>query len=130
MVSHHSAETEAGFLHRGLERAFQGQDWIKTLVYADHWIQSAPFLARRRSVLPLKKLEKFRFPSRADDSSYYARVVESFLTSFVRDESCRFIGAETLVHYVLRDRDVFWTLELVSVFGFDQLFEIRSVALT
>jgi NADH-quinone oxidoreductase subunit D len=111
-----SAETEAGFLHRGLERAFQGQDWIKTLVYADHLDPECSIFGETAICLAAEEIGKIPVPPRAQ----MIRVIMLELSrvsshlSFVTRVAGS-IGAETLVHYVLRDRERILDLfELVS----------------
>jgi NADH-quinone oxidoreductase subunit D len=111
-----SAETETGFLHRGLERAFQGQDWIKTLAYADHLDPECSVFGETAICQAAEEIGKIPVPPRAQ----MIRVIMLELSrmsshlSFVTKVAGS-IGADTLVHYVLRDRERILDLfELVS----------------
>jgi NADH-quinone oxidoreductase subunit D len=111
-----SAETQVGFLHRGLEKAFEGHHWISTLSYADHLDPEVSIFGETAVCLAAEEVGKIPVPPRA-------QVIRVVLLELARISShmafvvrfAKSMGAETLVHYVLRDRErVLDLFELVS----------------
>jgi NADH-quinone oxidoreductase subunit D len=100
------AETQAGFLHRGLEKALEGHPWISTLTYADHLDPEGAVFNETVVCFAVEEVGKIPVPPRA-------QTIRVILLELARVSShlgyiARFaktMGAETLMHYVLRDRE-------------------------
>jgi NADH-quinone oxidoreductase subunit D len=111
-----SAECETGFLHRGLEKCFELHPWISSVCYADHLDPEAAVFGEAVLCLAVEEIGKIPVPARAKAIRItlleLARI-SSHLLSIARTASA--VGAETAVHYVLRDRERILDLfELVS----------------
>ena len=101
-----SGEVESGYLHRGLEKAFELHLWQSAITYADHLDPEGAVFGELALCLAVEEIGGYEVPARAQR----IRVVLSELTRI----SChmgyivkmaRSVGAETIVHYVLRDRE-------------------------
>jgi NADH-quinone oxidoreductase subunit D len=111
-----SAETKTGFLHRGLEKAIEGHPWISTLAYVDHLDPEASVFGEAVVCMAAEEAGKIPVPPRAQMIRVVllelARISSHFrfITRFAKT-----MDAETLMHYVLRDRErVLDLFELVT----------------
>lgn len=101
-----SAEIETGFLHRGLEKAIELHPWPAAIAYADHLDPEGAVFGELALCLAIEEIASIEVPERAQA----IRVLLSELTrissllGFVA-RMARSSGAETLLHYVLRDRE-------------------------
>lgn len=110
------AECETQFLHRGLEKCFELHPWISTVVYADHLDPEASVFGETVYCMAVEEIANIAVPPRA-------RSIRVILLELARISShllsiskvAGSVGAETMVHYVLRDRErVLDLFELVS----------------
>jgi len=100
------AELESGFLHRGVESAMKKSTWESIIVYADHIDPEAAVFAEMAICLAAEKLGGIEVPERA-------RSIRLILSELSRIAShlratvgvARKVGGDTLVHYVMRDRE-------------------------
>lgn len=99
-------EVERGYLHRGLEKAMSVHDWNSAIVYADHVDPEAAIFGELALCLAVEEIAAIEVPPRAV-------VVRMMLSEITRVSAhllyvvkvARAVGAETLIHYVLRDRE-------------------------
>ncbi|MCM2322096.1 MAG: NADH-quinone oxidoreductase subunit D [Oligoflexia bacterium] len=111
-----STDLETGFLHRGLEKAFELHPWPATVAYADHLDPEAAFFGELALCLAVEEISGLDCPPRAQA----IRVLLSELSRISAHlgyivKVGRAVGAETLIHYVLRDREKILDLfELLS----------------
>lgn len=101
-----AAEVETGFLHRGLEKAMQSQPWVAAVVYADHLDPEAAIFGELVVCQAVEEIASLDVPERAAG----IRVILSELSRISSHllylvHIARSVGAETLIHYVLRDRE-------------------------
>jgi len=101
-----SAKLETGFVHRGLEKALERQRWIASISYADRLDPEAPIFGELALCLAVEEIAEIKVPVRAEQ----VRVLLSELGRI----SChmeylvrvaRAVGSDTMIHYVLRDRE-------------------------
>lgn len=102
----HSGEVETGFIHRGLEKAIELHPWQSSIIYADHVDPENAVFGELALCLAVEEISETVVPPRAS----VIRVVlcelsriSSHLSYIVR--MARAVGNETLIHYVLRDRE-------------------------
>lgn len=101
-----AGEVESGFLHRGLEKAIELHPWQSTLAYADHLDPEGAAFGELALCLAVEEISGIEVPERA-------RSIRLLLSELTRVSAhlgfvakiARSAGAETLVHYVLRDRE-------------------------
>jgi NADH-quinone oxidoreductase subunit D len=101
-----SGKVETGFLHRGLEYAMEVHPWKSAIAYADHLDPEAAAFGEIALCLAVEEIAGLEIPARAIG----IRMVLSELTRLSAHlvylvRVARSVGAETLVHYVLRDRE-------------------------
>jgi NADH-quinone oxidoreductase subunit D len=101
-----SGQVETGFLHRGLEKAMERHDWNAAIAYADHLDPEAALYGELVLCQAVEEIAGIDVPSRAVS----IRVILSELTRLSAHmlylvKVSKAAGAETLVHYVLRDRE-------------------------
>jgi NADH-quinone oxidoreductase subunit D len=111
-----SAECETGFLHRGLEKCFELNRWVTTVCYADHLDPEAAAFGETAFCMAVEEIGKIPVPPRAKAIRIMllelARISSHLLSI---SKAATAVGAETAVHYVLRDRErVLDLFELVS----------------
>jgi len=102
---------ESGFQHRGLEKAIERQPWHAGIMYADRLDPEAAASAELALCLAVESISGVEVPKRA-------QVVRIILAELNRISShlgflakmARAVGAMTLSHYVLRDRERFLDL--------------------
>jgi NADH-quinone oxidoreductase subunit D len=101
-----SGEVETGFLHRGLEKAMEVHSWRSAVTYADHLDPDAAFFGELALCLAVEQITALQAPARAVAIrailSELSRVSAHMLYMVKMAHS---VGAETMVHYVLRDRE-------------------------
>jgi NADH-quinone oxidoreductase subunit D len=101
-----SGEVETGFLHRGLEKAFELHTWQAAVSYADHLDPEGAVFGELALCMAVEEVAEIEVPPRAQ----CIRVILSELTRISSHmgfivRMARAVGAETMVHYVLRDRE-------------------------
>ena len=101
-----SGQVETGYLHRGLEKALEIHTWQASIAYADHLDPEGAVFGELALCLSVEEVAEIEVPPRAQTIrmilSELARI-SSHLGFIVR--MARAVGAETMVHYVLRDRE-------------------------
>jgi NADH-quinone oxidoreductase subunit D len=101
-----TGEVESGFLHRGLEKAMEVHSWRSAITYADHLDPEAALFGELVFALAVEQITGQSIPARAVAIrailSELSRVSAHMLYMVKVAHS---VGAETMVHYVLRDRE-------------------------
>jgi NADH-quinone oxidoreductase subunit D len=101
-----SGKVETGYLHRGLEKAFELHSWQAAVAYADHLDPEGAVFGELALCLSVEEVAEIEVPPRAQTIrvilAELARI-GSHMGFIVR--MARAVGAETMVHYVLRDRE-------------------------
>jgi NADH-quinone oxidoreductase subunit D len=100
------ARLETGFLHRGLEKTFEQHSWQASVTYADHLDPEGAVFGELALCLAVEEIAGIEAPPRA-------QAIRLILSELGRTSShlayvarfARAVGAETMVHYVLRDRE-------------------------
>ncbi len=101
-----SAQVEAGFLHRGLEKAMERSRWHALVAYADHLDPECAAFGELALCMAAETAGRIEVPERA-------RIIRTILAELSRVSShllylakvSRAVAAGTMVHYVLRDRE-------------------------
>lgn len=101
-----SGSVETGYLHRGLEKTFELHSWQSSVAYADHLDPEGAAFGELALCLAVERIAEIEVPPRA----VAIRVILSELTRVSAHmgfiiRMARAVGAETMVHYVLRDRE-------------------------
>lgn len=101
-----SGRVETGFLHRGLEKSFELHSWQASIAYADRMDPESAVFGELALCLAVEEIAEIEVPARAQS----IRVILSELTRISAHmgfivRMARAVGAETMVHYVLRDRE-------------------------
>jgi NADH-quinone oxidoreductase subunit D len=101
-----SSTVETGFLHRGLEKAFELKSWQASVAFADHLDPEGAVFGELALCLAVEEIASLEVPLRAQR----IRVLLSELSRISGHmgyivKAARAVGAETMVHYVLRDRE-------------------------
>ena len=109
-------EVETGFLHRGLEKACELHQWPSVIVYADHLDPEVAVFGELVTCLAVEEIAGIDVPPRAQSIrlllAELARI-SGHLAFIVR--MAKAAGSETVIHYVLRDREKILDLfELVT----------------
>lgn len=97
---------ETGFLHRGLEKALERQQWTAAISYADRLDPENAAAAELALCLAAEEVAQIPVPPRAQR-------IRTVLCEMGRITShmsyiinvARAVGSETMLHYVLRDRE-------------------------
>lgn len=101
-----SGKVETGFLHRGLEKAIEIHPWRAAITYADHLDPEAAVFGELALCLAVEQIAGYQIPARAVAIrailSELSRVSAHMLHMVKVANS---VGAETMIHYVLRDRE-------------------------
>ncbi|MGK5083595.1 NADH-quinone oxidoreductase subunit D [Bdellovibrionota bacterium FG-1] len=111
-----SGTVGCGYLHRGLEKAFERHSWQASIPYADHLDPEGAAFGELALCLAVEEISEIEVPERAQ----VIRVILSELTRISSHmgfmvQMARAVGAETMLHYVLRDRErVLDLFELLS----------------
>ncbi len=99
-------EVETGFLHRGLEKACELHSWKATVAYADHLDPECAVFGELVLCLAVEQLAEIEVPLRAQCIrvvlAELARI-SGHLSFMVR--MAKAVGSETIIHYLLRDRE-------------------------
>jgi NADH-quinone oxidoreductase subunit D len=95
-----------GFLHRGLEKTFELHDWTAAMVYADHLDPESAVMGELALCLAVEEIGEIVVPARAQ----CIRVILAELTRISAHlayivRMAKSVGSETIIHYVLRDRE-------------------------
>lgn len=101
-----SAAAERGFLHRGLEKALELHPWQASVAYSDHLDPEAAVFGELALCLAVEEMGGLAVPERAQAIRVILcelSRISSHLSNLVR--VAQSVGGETLVHYVLRDRE-------------------------
>lgn len=111
-----ACELERGYLHRGLEKTFESRHWDTLMPIADRLDPEASVFAELALCLAVEEICDLKVPSRAERIrlilSELTRI-SSHLYYLIRVADS--VNAETLMHYVLRDREkVLDLFELLS----------------
>jgi len=97
---------ERGFLHRGLEKSFERNSWSSAIAYSDRLDPEAAIFGELVLCLAVEELAGISVPPRTSAMrvilSELTRV-SSHLVYVVR--FAKTVGAETVTHYILRDRE-------------------------
>ena len=101
-----TTEIETGFLHRGLEKALERKLWQSSLAYADHLDPEAATFGELAVCQAVEELAYLTAPPRAQA----IRIVLSELSRITTHlgyiaRIAHAVAADTMVHYVLRDRE-------------------------
>jgi NADH-quinone oxidoreductase subunit D len=101
-----SGEVETGYLHRGLEKAFELHSWQSSISYADRLDAEGAAFGEFALCQAVEQIAEIDVPARAQA----IRIILSELTRISSHmgfivRMARAVGAETMVHYVLRDRE-------------------------
>jgi NADH-quinone oxidoreductase subunit D len=101
-----SSTVESGFLHRGLEKAFEVHSWQSAVAYADHLDPEGAVFGEMALCLAVEEIANLEVPGRAQG----IRVILSELSRISGHmgyivKMARAVGAETMMHFVLRDRE-------------------------
>lgn len=99
-------DVETGFLHRGLEKSCEFHSWRAAIAYADHLDPECAVFGELALCLAVEKLAEIEVPARAQ----CIRVVLSELSRICGHLSfmirmAKAVGSETIIHYLLRDRE-------------------------
>ena len=111
-----SAELETGYLHRGIEKTFEKQLWKSAISYSDRVDPEGAVFGELALCLAVEEIANFSVPQRAQD----IRVILAELARISAHmgyivKVAHAVNSETMVHYVLRDREkVLDLLELVA----------------
>jgi NADH-quinone oxidoreductase subunit D len=100
------AETETGFVHRGLEKALELHAWQAAVSYADHLDPRASVFGELALCMAVEEIGQIEVPERARK----IRLILSELTRISSHlsylaEMARAVRTDTMMHYVLRDRE-------------------------
>jgi NADH-quinone oxidoreductase subunit D len=101
-----SGDVETGFLHRGLEKTFELHSWQASIAYADRLDPEGAIFGELALCLAVEEISEIEVPPRAQAIRVILAElgrVSSHMGFIVR--MARAVGAETMVHYVLRDRE-------------------------
>ncbi|MEK7690914.1 MAG: NADH-quinone oxidoreductase subunit D, partial [Bdellovibrionota bacterium] len=110
------AAVEAGYVHRGIEKICENRPWNSLCVLADRVDAEAAVFYEHALCMAIEEIGEIMVPKRAQAIrvmlSELSRV-SSHMAYIVR--IARAVGAEAIVHYILRDREKILDLfELLS----------------
>lgn len=97
---------ETGYLHRGLEKACELHSWQAAISYADHLDPEVALFGELVLCLAVEELGNIVVPARAQS----IRMILSELTRISAHlnymvRMAKAVGSETIIHYLLRDRE-------------------------
>lgn len=104
MIAHCKLET--GFLHRGLEKSFELHPWISLIPYADHLDPENAVFGELTLCQAIEEIARIEVPPRAQSIRLILAEltrISSHLHFIVKMGMA--VGTDTIVHYVLRDRE-------------------------
>lgn len=101
-----SCEVETGFLHRGLEKACELHSWRSVVAYSDHLDPESAVYGELALCLAVEEIGDIHVPPRAQS----IRVILAELTRISAHlaymvRMAKAVGSETIIHYLLRDRE-------------------------
>lgn len=102
----HSVEIEGGFVHRGLEKTLEMCSWQSAIVYANHLDPEGSVFGGLVLCLAVEEIGEIQIPPRAVN----IRIILCELCRISVHMNyiihmARSVGGETLIHYVLRERE-------------------------
>lgn len=101
-----SVEIETGFLHKGLEKSFELQNWSSAVILADHLDPEGSFFTELAVCSAVEELGELELPARAASIrtilSEVFRLANHLLYFAKVAKAAR---SETAFHYVMRDRE-------------------------
>lgn len=101
-----ACESETGFIHRGLEKQISRHPWSSSLVYADRLDPEAAVFGEHVFCLAVEEILGIEAPARAKG---IRRIICELtrLSCHLRYmvNMARAVGSETVIHYLLRDRE-------------------------
>ena len=101
-----SCNVETGFLHRGLEKACELHPWQAVVSYADHLDPEVAVFGELAVCLAVEEIGDIKVPLRANSIRIILcelSRISAHLAFIVR--MAKAVGSETIIHYVLRDRE-------------------------
>jgi NADH-quinone oxidoreductase subunit D len=101
-----SCKVETGFLHRGLEKTCELHPWQAVISYSDHLDPEVAVFGELAVCLAVEEIGDIEVPSRAKSIRIILcelSRISAHLAFIVR--MAKAVGSETIVHYVLRDRE-------------------------
>jgi NADH-quinone oxidoreductase subunit D len=101
-----SAKVETGFLHRGLEKTCELHSWQAVISYADHLDPEIAVFGELAVCLAVEEIGNIEIPARAKSIRIILcelSRISAHLAYIVR--MAKAVGSETIIHYVLRDRE-------------------------
>ncbi|MEO5969547.1 MAG: hypothetical protein ABIQ95_06435 [Bdellovibrionia bacterium] len=101
-----SCKVETGFLHRGLEKTCELHPWQAVISYADHLDPEVAVFGELAVCLAVEEIGDIEIPPRAKSIRIILcelSRISAHLTFIVR--MAKAVGSETIIHYVLRDRE-------------------------
>ena len=104
IIVHCSVET--GFLHRSLEKAMELHPWAALIPYSDHLDPENSACGELALCMAVEEIADIQVPPRAKS----IRLILAELTRISAHllfivKMARSVGSETIIHYVLRDRE-------------------------
>ena len=99
-------QVETGFLHRGLEKACELHAWRSSVAYLDHLDPENAVFGELVLCLAVEEISELKVPPRANSIRMILAEltrISAHLAFMVR--VAKSVGAETIVHYMLRDRE-------------------------
>ena len=101
-----SGEVETGFLHRGLEKSFELHGWKSAIAYSDHLDPEAAIHGELALCLAVEQIGEIPVPPRAQAIRIMVAELTRISSHFAHmAQMARAVGAPTMMHYVLRDRE-------------------------
>ncbi len=104
IIAHCKVET--GFLHRGLEKVCELRSWRAVIAYADHLDPECAIFGELALCMAVEEIGDIVVPARAQSIrivlAELARI-SGHLAFMVR--MAKAVGSETIIHYLLRDRE-------------------------
>ncbi len=99
-------EVETGYLHRGLEKACELHPWRAAIAYMDHLDPEVAIFGELVLCLAVEEIGEIIVPPRAQRIRIILAElsrISAHLVFMVR--MAKAVGSETIVHYLLRDRE-------------------------
>jgi NADH-quinone oxidoreductase subunit D len=101
-----AAQVEVGFLHKGLEKSFEGRNWFSAIVGADRLDSSGSAFSEMALCLAVEEICNIQVPRRAQS----IRLILSELNRVSNHleylaKMAQAVGFETTMHYILRERE-------------------------
>ncbi len=101
-----SGQVETGFLHRGLEKSLELQRWQASVSYADHLDPESAIHGELALCLAVEQVAGIGVPPRAQAIRVITAELSRISSHFAYiARIAKTVGAHTMMHYVLRDRE-------------------------